>query len=479
MQKRLDRLVMRKVLDHVGEQFQYPASDQNAVYRIRSLDMELWVNSGAEDHEVAPRWGAAIVKSMAHAMLYGSPDQVVRFDSRAHYLASFLQELLYNTAWNSWIFEEFHGMNDLPIGRAASHVLVEETEYLHEVLNLLHEDQKLDALLHRFRAEDIDKIWSQGLGFYGAGNPDGFQELVISHVAQLGDLDWGDIHARRRNALRLYLSTTRERPDLKNLPGLAACCDHVTLLHRVWTVSLSSALWRRKNPSLSEWAALIASLDSRVSTEQDWLTQTIGTDSGRNYLASLLRILPKQDEETATAESDVFTRHVRSSFAGLVLLLPILRDLGIHNALSQGALHQILIAAVHPSYQPLAKGDPGTAWLAGLSPEIAEQRRGDTYEWGSLSLLNPFLKETLPVTTPCTASTIAEAIIKEFAKGIRGMKDSSPDYARKQFLHVPGRIRWNEEQIEVTLSSMPSPSCYRWQGASAIKVHYPGWVIAY
>ena len=226
IQNRMDRLVREHLPAVMADKLIPPPSDENAVYRIRNLRVDLWVDAlGMNDGEIAQRWGTALVAATTRALVRGSPAQVVRFDDHAHFVAAFLGDLMAGQAWSRWVYDEFAPLRGLPVGQIAAHLLAPRPALLIDVAQRLAREGRLEALLQQLDTADVRLIWEQGLGF--GTLPDApvrgsVLDRILEALAGGVALEHGE-GALARNTLRLYLQASSRSRVWRKMLRRARC----------------------------------------------------------------------------------------------------------------------------------------------------------------------------------------------------------------------------------------------------------------
>jgi hypothetical protein len=499
-QKRLDEIAAQLPAILSGR-LRPPVSDETAVYRLRHLQLDLWVDAlGMNNAEVAHNWGRLLLQTLTRTLLYGGPDEVMRYDSHAHFLAAFLGDLLNGTAWSRWMYEEFAPLRDLPPGQVAAQLLAVRPALLVPMAACLQRSRQLERLLHALRPADAAFVWQQGLGFAppdAAWRPPARLLTTLLRLLGTGVALETTSGSWQRNLLRLYLTITMAQPDLAGNTAVAGFIHHLVRLHQLWQKRPSPPLWaalaRQEIESPAALESFLAELDGELAAARDWLRLTLATADGRAYLARLLpTILPPEivagHEQTAPKTK---SRRLITSFAGLAFLLPVLRTLGLHEQLEAAGRYQLFLAAVGKTRQPLAWGDTAVAWLAGIAPGTEAQARTAPVAWPDLSAwddagdLSQAAQQTADHLGPLPGSAVALLVLRHFAAGLRGFTGSSPGYLAQQFINLPGQIHSDDEAIHVHLSQAPLGVVLRmagrdgeqgpipWLGDRLLVIHLP------
>lgn len=466
IQNRMDRLVREHLPAAMADKLVPPSRDENAVYRIRNLRVDLWVDAlGMSDGEIAQRWGTALVAATARALVRGSPTQVMRFEDYAHFVATFLGDLMTGQAWSRWVYDEFAPLRSLPVGQIAAHLLAPRQALLIKVAQRLEREGQLEALLQRLDTADVRLIWEHGLGFDALPDApvrDPTLESVLDALKGGVALEHG-AQALARNTLRLYLVAVIAQPSLAKNAATGAVCRHLALIHQVWAARPTPWLWealaREEIVSPAPLTSLLDSLPAELASAREWFTVMLAQPSGRAYLARLVPAVVPEAAVTpeSTAPEVECARQATTNFAGLALLLPMIRDLALYTHLGREGLYQLLLAVVGHDYRPLAWSDAGPAWLCGMTAREAEEAREANVTWPDGTLWDmPDTNEADAQhlgAAPCAA--FALLVLRQFAQGLHGFAESSPAYLAKQFINLPGRLVIDEEAISAHFSRAP------------------------
>ncbi len=493
-QKRLDG-VMARLPDVLNGRLHSPTSDETAVYRIRHLQLDLWVDAlGMTDRDIAHNWGRLLLHAVTRALLYGGPGDVMRYDNPAHFLAAFLSDSLNGTAWSRWMYAEFMPLRGLPIGQVTAQLLAPRPELLDRVAEYLRRGRQLERLLQELRPADVALIWQRGLGFDppdASWRPstdlltDVLQALGIGTPLETTAGGW------QRNLLRLYLAVTLAQPKLAGNTAVASIIHHLVRLHQLWWKRPSPLLWaalaRQEIDSPAALDAVLAGLDGELTAARDWLRVALATPTGRAYLAQLTpTIVPPDvvaDRESATTQqqpqhafqpafSAAFVageatttqqkpRRMVTSFGGLAFLLPVMCDLRLHKWLDAVGRYQLLLATLGRVRHPLAWGDTAVSWLAGLAPHEEKQARTAPVDWPDIAQradaneLAASAEQAADHLGTLPGSGVALLVLRRFAAGLRGFAESSPGYLARQFINLPGQLHVDDKSIHVHLSRAP------------------------
>ncbi len=455
IRQRLDRLARERLPASLDGRLGAPAADADAVFRIRRLDVALWIDlARLSDAEIARRWSALILRAVSEALARGGPDVVARYDDEAHFVAAFLADLTTGQAWSHWQYDEFRPLRSLAVGQAAAHLLAERAPLLPAIALRLTASGRLEPLLRRLGPAEVALIWERGLGFGRSLEVPGPPEHWAPALAALAavSLEPGDEAAAARNLLRLYLAGVTADPALARRPGFAALCYQLALLARLWAIRPAPWLWRALRggeiDGPAALAPLLAGLPPALEPTRHWLATALATPAGRAHLAQLVPVAVPSTAEPGPTVAGV--ARLNTAFAGLALLLPALRDLGVADwpGVGRAGIYQILLAVPPPELAPLLWGDGAAAWLAGIPEPDAPRLRGADLSWPASQLTNQ------PTNQPATA-ILANRATRLFARGLRGFADASPAYLAAQFLLQPGILVLTDDALEATLRRAP------------------------
>lgn len=459
LQLSLDRLVRERLPGVLAEILPTAPEDAHAVYRIRRLRIDLWLDAlNLQEGDVVRRWAHLIAQAVVRAMLYGSQDEVVRYEDAGHFLAAFLGDLLVGQAWQKWEYNEYHALEGLSAGQAAAYLLSARPDLIEPVAARLDAAGQLDRLLSQMSAGEARLIWERGLGFAGTGlalpaSVDLPRLLSLPLQSRVHTLPMasGTPEMFERDRLRLYLCLTLDRPDLTGSREAAAVAHALAMIQwlrrvrpvtRFWQVLASGAI-----DSPTALAPLLTGLSQDDTPLRDWLAGLLAEPEGLKRLAFLAQAT---DAELAGTNQVVAVAQVTYTlFAGLGLLLPVLRQMDLFEQVGNDGLYQLLLNAVPPDFRPLAWSDPAPAILAGIFASETEMARARPVVWPVFQPdgdVDPVEKAFLPVT---------QVALRRFTKGIRGFEQSSLGFIVTQFINQPGRVEISPTRIEIFLATAP------------------------
>jgi hypothetical protein len=461
IQQRLDRMVQSRLVDLLDARLAALPADNDAVYCIQHIHLDLWLDmTQLTDVEIAERWGNAITKAIQYKLLYGQPGEVVRFESAAHYLASFIEHVLSAQAWSRWLFESYHMLRDVPPGRAIAMTLSGRRDLLYPVLGLLQRRQILDRCIDVMTPTDVALLWTRGFGFNQLPDipAESIQEAWLSDFLT-APMETGQRGARARNSLRLYLAAALQQRHLTGSIHLAALARHVAWLHAIRVIS--PRFWTHLIADDLTSDALLALIPDDMTTARRWLRHILNSDDGRAYLQTIEAHLGGAAQDTSK------TTVLRTPFAGLGLLLPQIRQMGWWEHIGNAGIYQLLLAACGQTLAPLAWGDQAIPRLAGIDPQLTQRARETAIDWEAL--LATLDERAPPDDSAYLADTPAAAAVNEiyrrFAAGIRGFQDSTLAYLSKQFVYLPGDVHLSDDaRLDIYLNRAPLGILLRMSG---------------
>lgn len=472
----LERVARREVGRACADVIAGLVGDSEAVYRIRRLHLDLWVDTQSmSEAEIAGRWGALLARAVVDAITRGGSREVIRFDSPRQFVRAFLCDLAAGRAWSSWVYDEFRALKPIPAHDIALHLLLPRPEWIALVLLDLN---AREYFIEQWTADDIARLWS------ALGPP-----VLAYHPAHLAALAeaWpraalssdSSANARAQNKLRLWLAVAAGNPpDARDplLLGLvAALVDVAALIRTEPEVAPLLAMQTPFYPSLVARLCVGALADM-----MDWLPT-----ADRKLVGELAELA-----QTRRAEVTALTSAAGSVF----LLLPALVEMNIWEIWSQemgeerarDCLFALALKALGHDRAPLLLGDPLLARFAGLDvpptadariptdedrlvswshmlPDLAAKRGGEVdHDRLEAEGHDPYfqLGQRLgyPWLTPSLDRALSAVVVIALwrtAARLPGFARSSAVYTARQFLAQPANVRLVDEVLEVRLSGGP------------------------
>jgi|GEM_PF-5712965 len=425
---RITRIAQHDIPKLCGAALSSLPGDDEAVYRIRHLHLELWVDlQGMSDVDIAQRWSNLLTKAVMQAMYRGSSQQIRRFDSPRQFVAAFLRDLIDGRAWNCWYYDEFRLLQPLPDRTVAAQLLVPRPSWIFPILTDLAATGHTARLIERWGQVEIEQLW-EALDF----SPQPAATVLSSNISPVLHILaalWPSIPRsgrpsladRGRDRLRLWLAAVTAQPDWDRAAVPAS------LIHLLVEVAALLRLYPDFAPLLLMESGLYPAVIQQIATGSmadalGWLIPLSNTADGQACLRQLAEIVgssepfqPSQtphspdadppdttpafkdtserasptshDSTSLSAQSSLQQRQplsAQSSAVGSVfLLLPAFVESGLwqHWREEQGedrARHYLFVLALKAlgrERTPLLLGDPMLACFAGLSaPPLADAR---------------------------------------------------------------------------------------------------------
>ena len=455
--RRLDRIVAERVADVVADALGELDREGGPVILIRRLDLRLWIDAArTADGDIARTWGTALARAVFHQVAHAGPAEVRRFDSRAAFLAAWLSDHVAGRVAGRWEYAEFGTVDDVPSGRAAAHVLAGDRAWIAPVLQFLAAARRLDALVAAFHAADVAVLWQGWTGGPAAAPARIEPTLVARATGPVPDPpapEIGSADARARTALRWLVALTTGRSGLppEVAGGLAMQLGHLTALLAA-APGLRAALAAGAPPDSATRRAIATSAGPAAAA---WIHAALEAPDGPARLAALLAVAePRTRSPRPRAAAARRPERIATGFAGLALLLPAIRVLGLSDRLGASGLQRLLVAAVPPPGRALAAGDPALRWLSGLPSDAPVRAEG--IDWPGSAGLDP---HRLAVDAQSHGDgpelPALRAVLDAFTAGLRGMDGASAGYLAAQVLARPGRFERDDARLAVRLDGVP------------------------
>lgn len=289
---RLADLVHSRVTRACGAALESLATDDDAVYRIKRLELDLWIDmQRMSESQIAVHWGQSLAVHIARAMQQAGPQQVVRFDSPRHFITAFLRDLIDGWAWGRWYYAEFQMLKRLPVPAIAAQLLTTRPGWIVPVLTDLAATGHATRLIGRMRVNEITQLWT-ALGH--APQPalaqyDGVNHLLKELVAAWPDIALShgmDATSRARDRLMALVALAKTRPDFANDSQAASLIHALVDLAALMNLDPDLGMLLAMKSSFYP-AALRRVAGSQLADVLTWLAPLSTVPPGREYLAQL------------------------------------------------------------------------------------------------------------------------------------------------------------------------------------------------
>jgi hypothetical protein len=210
---RLDATIARELPRTLARTVDSWFSDSDeSIWIIQQLDMQAAINVAAEPEHISRALTTQLARSLGAAFQDGSRDNVRHFPSRAAYLASFLSDLAFGTAWSQWYYQSFAGLNALPLSAALRTAICDEIATGKEALSFLAMPE-LQAVVRGLTSRDARQVLERSAAESPAGEESRCRAAVVRAIPKnaaalttLGD-EW-------RRALYVFIAVSREDKEL-------------------------------------------------------------------------------------------------------------------------------------------------------------------------------------------------------------------------------------------------------------------------
>ncbi len=219
---RLDDAVGKSLQSAISSFVMPLFSDKDvSIWFIRRLDVEVDVNAAWDREQIALCWSKQIVKALACLMQRNSDYQeILRFDSRAAYVAQFLIDLADGYAWQKWYYKTFEGLQMLPLSAAMRTLICDNPAV--GLSALIHvSDKKLTNILKTLTVQDVTRILD-GISKDGKTGDEFCCYQELRKAWEITELELCNEFDEIKHVLRLYVRVCQERvelsgPTLKNV----------------------------------------------------------------------------------------------------------------------------------------------------------------------------------------------------------------------------------------------------------------------
>jgi hypothetical protein len=336
----VERVARERFAVECTRELKFPWPVQARVARIRQLRVRVTISAAQFTADsLAAAWTLAFVRELFAALSYPNGAEIVRFESRAEYLASAIRDLLTGVAAHRWVYEEFGHAFNLGTAGVAFVLFQEECSEIVPTLLILDSWSLLDRLLAVWDAATLERLF---LAIESTNtSPDqklsvkdliSVASLLLDHRSSRSGMDTSPSRnlGERKLALRLFLGLARES-DWRNarvpspLRIFRALCvlDAFLELRQAASAgrsreSMVSATFRElleklgsvTNPETRQnilnrfWNLFATASDTGRTPDTELLnelTSIFGSDSHRHQITQLWDIIGAESGERRTA----------------------------------------------------------------------------------------------------------------------------------------------------------------------------------
>ncbi len=230
---RLDAVIARELPRTLARAFDswFSESDQS-IWIIRQLNIETAINVTGDPEHITRALTAQIARNLGATFHDGNQDNVRYFPNRAEYLASFLSDLAFGTAWDRWYYQSFAGLNALPLSAALRTAICDDIATGTEALDLLA-TAELQEVVHGLTAQDARQVLER-LALEGPAGDKSRCEAVLRATTK-NDAALPKLGNEWQRALYLFIAATQEEKGL-GASSLGETPDAQVLVHPRSTV---------------------------------------------------------------------------------------------------------------------------------------------------------------------------------------------------------------------------------------------------
>jgi hypothetical protein len=165
MQRRLDGLIRSETVAALERNLDRALAGDPRVYVLRRVRVAATVHGGVKfsENRASEYLGRNFAASILAAIASGDPENCIIFPNRAEYLASFLRDLLRDSARDNWVYGALLRFNRLSLAEAARCILLENSECLPGILVALQRFRCLDKVLRLLPSQALEILWRENL----------------------------------------------------------------------------------------------------------------------------------------------------------------------------------------------------------------------------------------------------------------------------------------------------------------------------
>jgi hypothetical protein len=175
VRSQLDAVAGRQVAASCARQFGPLCHDADpSVWFVRRLAVDVTVDAAWETERSSEVWAAQVTRSLGRRLQHGDDgEEVLRFPSRAVWLAQFLRDLADGAAWSKWYYAGLEGLRALPLNAAVREALCREPATGEAALRQVAIDDRLEKVMRALTEADCRTVLLAFCGIAGdAANAD-------------------------------------------------------------------------------------------------------------------------------------------------------------------------------------------------------------------------------------------------------------------------------------------------------------------
>jgi hypothetical protein len=215
---RLDSITARELPRTLARAFDawFSESDQS-IWIIRQLNIETAINVAGDPEHITRTLTAQIARNLGATFHDENQDNVRYFPNRAEYLASFLSDLAFGTAWGRWYYQSFAGLNALPLSSALRTAICDDIATGTEALGLLA-TAELQKVVQSLTAQDARQVLERLAPESPAGDEMRWSEAE-SRATTKNDVALPKLGNEWQRTLYLFIAVAREEKGLGSSRG--------------------------------------------------------------------------------------------------------------------------------------------------------------------------------------------------------------------------------------------------------------------
>jgi len=495
-----------RAIGHAYEERLKAALSSQAIYKINRIKVRLAL---LKEHlselnlpnVIATKLADLLVAALRDQLQEGGDNLRVFADEEA-YIASFIGELLNNTAWQSWLYDEFSPLRHVDNDESIVQLLLPRYAQLPSILQYLAADRQVTQLIHGLKPEQGKRLFEQWSSVSLAACFDLNTLLKHTQPESLITLLITLLPAVRRTTLQKQATAHLEllsvqqllaNADAVNIAGassaaIIAAAHCVFFSHYRETIvgrlSQQSAAadsingadsdgrssdrsekiihsilqWQQSLPPLRDYVEqlLAGVMATKAQTPILSHTPNIG---GAPTLAGTAAIAT--DSQHSPDDGEQSPRIILCKNAGITLLIPVIVSMEVQRDIPLTILRQamILSAASAADHKAANHKDALWAdchWLEYLLPDDS----GDSAMQQIPAIKEAWLfglsqQQQRQIQRQQGIETISQWLLMQFARRLTGLQHSSPSYLYRQFLSRPGYLKISREAIVMQIEPTP------------------------